>query len=372
MAAGKEYYDILGVKKDASADEIKKAFRRLARKHHPDVGGSEEKFKELNEAYEVLSDTEKRAQYDQFGQYFGGNVPPAGGAGADWPGGGGFSYQDINMGGIGDLGDLFGDMFSGGGIGGGSRRPHRGKDLSYTATISWEDAFAGITMKIDVQRTERCGTCKGSGAKPGTSPKTCPACSGSGHVTQGQGMFGLSRPCPRCSGTGKIIETPCTTCRGRGQVVAVRPLSVNIPPGVTEGSKIRFKGKGEASETSGPPGDLYVVAHVKKHPFYVQDGADVQMDLPITIAEATLGTEITIPTPGGERVKLKIKAGTQTDKVFRLKGKGAPRLKGKGRGAGDLKVKVKVTVPTSLSAAEKELLNQFAESHGEDVRSHIA
>lgn len=374
MAGRKDYYEILGVKKDATADEIKKAFRRLARKHHPDTGGSEERFKEINEAYEVLSDAEKRKQYDQFGQYFSGGMPPGAGAGAG-PGGpfGGAPYG-VNLEDLGDLGDVFGQFFGGGGGFGratsaGRRQAHRGADLTYEVSLGFEEALAGTSAKVDVQRAETCATCKGSGAKPGTSPKTCPTCGGSGHVTQGQGMFGFSRTCPRCAGTGKVIEQPCPTCRGKGRVVKVKPLTVNIPPGATDGGKLRFKGKGEPGIDGGPPGDLYVVTRVKAHPVFTRDGANVLMDLPLSFTEAALGTEVTLPTPGGEHVKLKVKEGTQDGKVFRLAGRGAPRLKGSGKG--DLRVRVRVVTPSKLSAEEKELLRRFESSHAEDLRAHI-
>jgi molecular chaperone DnaJ len=382
MAAGKDYYDILGVKKDASEDEIKKAFRRLARKHHPDTGGSEEKFKEINEAYEVLSDSEKRSQYDQFGQYFGGNPPPGAGAGAGgWPPGagagaqGGYQYQNVDLGDLGDLGDLFGSVFSGGGGGGGfgaqASQPKRGRDLQYDVSLGFDEALDGVSTKVEVQRAETCSTCKGSGARPGTSPTTCPSCQGSGHVTQGQGgMFGFSRPCPRCGGSGTIIESPCAACRGQGRVARNKPITVNVPPGVTDGGKLRFKGKGEPGDAGAPAGDLYVVTHIKEHPFFSRDGADVLMELPISITEAALGAEVTIPTPGGEKVKLKIAPGTQDGTVHKLSGKGAAKLKGKSKG--DLKVKTKVVVPTKLKAEEKELLKRFDSARGEDLRAHIA
>ena len=369
--AGKDYYDMLGVSKTATADEIKKAFRKQARKHHPDAGGSEEKFKELNEAYEVLSDAEKRSQYDQFGQYFGGNAPPgAGPQGAGWPGGGGggYSYQNVDLG---DLGGLFGDLFSGGGMGGGGARSnaHRGGDLQYDVTLSFDDALHGVSTKVDLKRSEKCSVCHGSGAKPGTSPVTCPTCKGSGHVTQGQGMFGVSRPCQRCGGTGKFIENPCQTCRGKGSVVKLKPITVNVPPGATDGGRLRFKGKGEPGTGGGPAGDLYVVTHVKPHPYYSRDGADVQMDLPVTITEAVLGAEITIPTPDGQKVKLKIAEGTADGKIYKIPGKGAPKLKGKG--AGDLRVKVHIAVPKKLNAEQKELLKRFDSARNDDVRAHI-
>jgi molecular chaperone DnaJ len=382
MAAGKDYYDILGVKKDAGEDEIKKAFRRLARKHHPDAGGSEEKFKEINEAYEVLSDSEKRSQYDQFGQYFGGNVPPGAGAGAPggWPPGagagapGGYQYQTVDVGDLGDLGDLgdiFGSVFGGGGFGGGqTKQPKRGRDLQYDLTLDFDDALQGVSTKVEVQRAESCSTCKGSGAKPGTSPIPCPACSGTGHVSDGQGMFGFSRPCPRCKGSGTIIENPCGACRGQGRVTKMKPVTVNVPPGVTDGGKLRFAGKGEPGESGAPAGDLYVLTRIKPHPYYSRDGADVLMELPLSITEAALGTEVTIPTPDGKKVKLKVAPGTQDGKVHKLSGKGASKLKGKGRG--DLKVKARVVVPTKLKAEEKELLKRFESARGEDLRAHIA
>jgi len=375
MAAGRDYYDILGVKRDASADDIKKAFRRLARKHHPDTGGSEDKFKELNEAYEVLSDTEKRAQYDQYGQYFGGGQPP----GSGFPGGGagpaagpgGFNYE-VN---VGDLGDLFGDLFSGGGFassgGRGTRSSaRRGRDLTYDLSISFDEALNGTSTKVDVQRAETCQVCSGSGSKPGTGRTSCQTCGGSGNVSQGGGMFAFSRPCPRCGGQGTVVESPCSACKGKGRVARVKPVTVNIPAGVTDGGKLRFKGKGEPGEAGAPAGDLYVVTRVQKHPFFKREGSDVILELPVSITEAALGTEVTIPTPSGQKVKLKVAAGTQDGNVLRVGGKGMPKLKGKGNG--DLKVRLKVVVPSKLSAHDKELLTQFADSHAEDLRSHIS
>jgi molecular chaperone DnaJ len=250
MAATRNYYEVLGIPKSASADEIKKAFRRLARKHHPDAGGAEEKFKEINEAYEVLSDPEKRSQYDQYGAYYAGGAPPPGpGAGGGYggpfggPGGGspgGFSYSNVDMG-VGDLGDLFGSMFGGGQP---KAQAQRGGDLTYEVSLSFDEALTGTSTKIDLRRTEKCPTCKGSGAAPGTSPVTCPVCRGTGHVAQGQGMFSFSRPCPRCGGSGQVVETPCPTCKGKRMVTRTKPLTIQIPAGVTDGGKIRFKGKG--------------------------------------------------------------------------------------------------------------------------------
>ncbi len=376
MAPNANYYDILGVKKDASADDIKKAFRRLARKHHPDAGGDEEKFKEINEAYEILSNEEKRAQYDQYGQYFGGQVPGgagrpgAGGPGAGWPGGaGGYS---VNVGDLGDLGDLFGSMFSGGAGGsrrGGQPQAHRGRDVQVDLDLSWEQALAGSSAKVEIERAETCAVCHGSGAKPGTSPVTCPTCGGTGSVSDGQGMFGFSRACPRCGGRGQIIETPCTACRGTGSVVRRKPVTVNVPAGTTDGGKLRFKGKGETGANGGPAGDLYVVTHIKKHPYFTRDAADVLMDLPLTVTEAALGTQVTIPAPDGTKVKLKVPAGTQNGKVFRFKGKGAPKLKGSG--SGDLRVKAKVVVPEHLTDEQREAYETLAALSTDDVRAHI-
>jgi molecular chaperone DnaJ len=377
MAPTQNYYDILGVKKDASEDDIKRAFRRLARKHHPDAGGDEEKFKEINEAYEVLSDSEKRQQYDQYGQYFGGQVPPgyqpgAGGApgGFGGPGGpGGFSYQNVNLG---DLGDIFGSVF--GGAGGGRRaaqqRAHRGTDVQTDLHLTFEQALKGTSAKVELQRAEPCAACQGTGAKPGTSKTTCPACGGSGHVSQGQGLFGFSRECPRCEGTGQIVEEPCTACRGAGEVARLKPVTVNVPPGATDGGKLRFKGKGESGSNGGPPGDLYVVTHIKPHRYFRRDGADVIVELPVSVAEAALGAQLTVPAPDGTKVKLKVPPGTQDDKVLRLRGKGAPKLSGKGHG--DLKVRVKVVIPKELSEDQRRLFEELQAVQAEDLRAHLA
>jgi molecular chaperone DnaJ len=372
MAPTANYYDVLGVKKDASSDEVKKAFRRLARKHHPDAGGDEEKFKELNTAYEVLSDPEKRSEYDQYGQYFGGKMPPGAGGPAGYGGGpgGGYSYQQADLG---DLGDLFGSVFGGGRGGRASRRsqpqPHRGTDLQLDLELSFQQAFSGTSTKIEVDRDEVCSACKGSGAKPGTSATTCPACGGAGSVSEGQGMFGFSRPCPRCAGSGTVIEQPCSACRGAGSAKRRVPVTVNVPAGATDGGKLRFKGKGASGANGGPAGDLYVVTRIKPHPFYSRDGADVGLDLPVTIAEVALGTQVTVPTPAGAKVKIKIPPGTQDGAVFRIRGEGAPKLKGSG--SGDLKVKARIAVPKHLSDLQREALEAFSAEQGEDVRAHI-
>lgn len=367
MAPTNNYYDILGVKKDASADDIKKAFRRLARKHHPDAGGSEEKFKEINGAYEVLSDTEKRAQYDQYGQYFGGQSPPGGAPGpaAGWPGAGagagGFRVED--------LGDIFGSVFSGGAGTRGGPRPRRGRDVEVNLELSFDAALKGSSAKVEIDRLETCSVCKGSGAKPGTSPVTCSTCGGTGTVSQGQGMFGFSRPCPRCEGQGTVIEQPCSACKGAGKVKRRKPVTVNVPAGATDGGRLRFKGKGESGVEGGPAGDLYVVTRIVAHPYFARDGADVVMELPVSITEASLGAQITIPAPDGTKLKLTVPAGTQPGKVFRFKGKGAPKLK--GTGSGDLRVKAKVVVSEDLTDEERDLLEQLAQTDTRELRKHM-
>jgi molecular chaperone DnaJ len=375
--AAKDYYETLGVPRTASDEDIKKAFRKLARKHHPDTGGTEDRFKEVNEAYEVLSDPEKRKQYDQFGQYYGGGSPgggapgsgPYAGGGPGGPFGGGGTYQ-VNVEDLGDIGGLFGSMFGGGGFGGGAApsRPRRGRDLEYEVTISWDEAMDGTSAKVEIQREQECPICRGSGAKPGTSPVTCPVCHGSGTVSQGQGLFGISRGCPRCGGKGSVVEEPCATCRGKGSVVKVKPLTLNVPAGVTDGGKIRFRGKGERGVDGAPPGDLYVITRIRPHPFFARDGADVLLDLPVTYAEATLGATVEVPTPKGA-VRIKIAPGTKDGKVYRLRGKGAPRLKGSGHG--DVKAKVRIDVPAHLSAEQKELLKRFASSRADEPRRKL-
>jgi molecular chaperone DnaJ len=372
MTPTANYYDILGVKKDASAAEIKKAFRKLARKHHPDAGGDEEKFKELNSAYEVLSDPEKRSEYDQYGQYFGGKMPPGAGGPAGYGGGaGGYTYQQADLG---DLGDIFGSVFGGGRGGRGSRRsqglqPRRGGDLQLDLDLTFEQAFEGTSTQIEVDRDETCSVCKGSGAKAGTGPISCPACGGTGAVSEGQGMFGFSRTCPRCGGSGTIIEHPCSACRGAGAVTRRVPVAVNVPAGATDGGKLRFKGKGASGTNGGPAGDLYVVTRIKPHPFFTRDGADVVLDLPVTIAEVALGTQVTVPTPAGAKVKIKIPPGTQEGAVFRIRGAGAPKLKGSG--SGDLKVKARIAVPKHLSDAQRDALEAFSAGQEDNVREHI-
>jgi len=260
----------------------------------------------------------------------------------------------------------------GGGRGGGRRaqpQPHRGADLQLDLDLTFEQAFSGTSTKIEVDREETCATCKGSGAKPGTAPVSCPACGGTGAVSEGQGMFGFSRPCPRCGGSGTIVEQPCGACRGVGSVTRRVPVTVNVPAGATDGGKLRFKGKGASGANGGPAGDLYVITRIKPHAYYSRDGADVVLDLPVTIAEAALGVQVTVPAPDGSKVKLKVPPGTQDGAIFRIRGKGAPRLKGGGNG--DLKVRAHVAVPKHLTDEQRETLERFAAEQTEDVRAHI-
>jgi len=355
----RDYYEVLGVDKNATPDEIKKAYRKLARQYHPDVNkepGAEEKFKEVKEAYEVLSDDNKRAQYDRYG-----HIDPNQGFGGFGGGGGGF--EDF-----GGFGDIF-DMFFGGG---GSRRnpnaPQRGADLQYTMTIEFMEAVFGKEADIEIPRTENCDHCNGSGARPGTHPETCSTCRGTGQqeIVQNTafGRIVNRRVCPSCSGTGKIIREKCSQCHGSGKVKKRRKIHIKIPAGIDDGSQLRVSGEGESGIRGGPPGDLYVVVHVKPHDFFEREGDDIYCEVPITFAQAALGDEIEVPTPSG-KVKLKIPAGTQTNTYFRLKGHGVPRLRGLGQG--DQHVKVVVVTPTKLSDKQKELLREFAKLSGEDA-----
>jgi len=374
----KDYYRILGVDKKASEKEIKDAFRRLARKHHPDANpdnkAAEEKFKEINEAYEVLSDPEKRKQYDS-GQLFMGAGGPGPGFGFDFsgfgsrPGSRTYTYTG-DLGDLGDLGDIF-NLFSGmGGMGAGKsrRQSRKGRDLTTEVTISFDDALRGLSVPLTITGKTVCPACKGSGAKPGTLPKTCPNCGGRGTVSQNQGPFAFSRPCPNCGGRGTVIEDPCTECRGTGAVEKPRSIKVKIPAGVKDGAKVRFKGKGEAGPPGGLPGDLYVKVNVRPHKYFKRKGGNILLDLPLTFPEAAMGTTVEVPTVNG-RVKLKIPAGTSDGRKFRLRGKGAPKARGKGRG--DMIVTARVVVPKKLSKKEKELIKQLKGLEKEDPRASL-
>lgn len=379
---GKDYYKTLGVPKGASKDEIKKAYRKLAHQYHPDKNPNnkeaEDRFKEIAAAYEVLSDEKKREEYDLGGPFFGGQGaqgrPPGGGqyqaydfGGGGFPGGGqGFNFQ----GDMGDLGDLF-NLFGGGGQTGGRgrRRGQKGSDVEVTVNMSFDDALKGAYVPVTMTRDVTCDVCKGLGSAPGTLPQTCPTCGGRGTVAESQGLFGLSRTCPECMGRGQIIPNPCPKCAGAGFVRTPKKTKVHIPAGVSDGSRIKFKGKGEPGVGGGPPGDLYVVTNVDKHPYLGRRDANVTLDLPISYAEAALGTQVEVPTADG-RVKLKIPAGTQSGRTFRIKGKGAPRLKGKGQG--DMLVTVRVAVPQKVKKEEREVIEKLSELEpADDLRKHL-
>ena len=357
----RDYYEVLGVEKNASEADLKKAYRRLAMKYHPDRNPGDEKaeasFKEAKEAYEVLADAQKRAAYDQFGHA---GVDPSAGAGAGGYGGGA-SFSDI-------FGDVFGDIFGGGGAGGGrGSRSYRGADLRYNLDLTLEDAVHGTSVKIRVPTMTRCGSCEGSGAKKGTQPTTCTTCNGNGQVRMQQGFFSLQQTCPRCRGTGKIIANPCPTCSGQGRVKEYKTLSVKIPAGVDTGDRIRLSGEGEAGEAGGPPGDLYVHVKVKPHAIFSREDNHLFCEVPISFANAVLGGELDVPTLDG-RVKLKIPAETQSGRVFRLKGKGVKSVH--GGELGDLMCRVVVETPVNLSRRQKELLAEFEASMQEGGTKH--
>lgn len=339
----KDYYDLLGIHRNATDAEIKRAYRRLAHQYHPDKNpgdkSAEEKFKEINEAYEVLSDPEKRAYYDQYGVAPGSQTAGAGGFGA----------------GTGDIfGDIFEEFFGTGRRAG--PRAVAGEDLRYNLTISFHDAAFGTTAKIRVPRWERCHDCDGSGARSREGINVCTACRGRGQIHTQQGFFSITRTCSRCAGEGKVITDPCPTCKGRKRVERERTLSVKIPAGVETGTTIRLSGEGEFGMHGGPPGDLYVYLTVEEHPLFRRDGQDIICEVPISFSQAALGAEIEVPTLNGS-ARLKIPAGTQPGHIFRLKGKGFPFLR--GTGTGDELVRIMVEVPSKLTSRQKELLQEF-------------
>ena len=359
--AKRDYYEVLGVSRDASENDLKSAFRNLARKYHPDVSDApdaEEKFKEINEAYGVLSDADKRAAYDRFGHQ-----------GVRGPNGGpGFETVDFS-----DFADIFGDMFGFGGFGGRSRAasrtaPRRGADLQYQVVISFIEAVFGAEKEIEVTKDEKCATCNGDGAKPGTSPRTCPECQGRGEVRQTRqtllGSMVQVTTCPVCGGRGKVIEDHCPTCSGRGKVRKTRRKKVTIPAGVDDGTRIRLAGEGQPGEFNGPAGDLYLLVRVRPHKYFRRRDDDILLDLNINVAQATLGAEVQVPTVDGD-VKLKIPSGTQPGKIIRMRGKGVPHLRRDTRG--DQLVIVNVTIPKTLNQEERELFEQLAEKMDSDV-----
>lgn len=359
--AKRDYYEALGVQKNASEAELKKAFRRMAQKHHPDRNPddkeSEEKFKEAKEAYEVLTDARKRAAYDQFGHA--GVDPSMGGGGGG--GAGGASFSDI-------FGDVFGDIFSGGGrTGGAGQRVYRGADLRYNLDLSLEDAVAGTTVKIRVPTAVTCKTCNGSGAKAGSKPEACTTCGGHGQVRMQQGFFSVQQTCPRCHGAGTMIKDPCAACQGHGRVRDNKTLSVKVPAGVDTGDRIRLAGEGEAGENGGPAGDLYVQVQVKEHAIFKRDDNNLYCDVPISIVTAALGGEFEVPTLDG-KVVLKIPPESQTGKLFRLRGKGVKPVR--GGPIGDLMCRVLVETPVNLSSRQKELLQEFQKTMDQGGSTH--
>jgi molecular chaperone DnaJ len=360
MATPGDYYETLGVGKGATQDEIKKAYRRLARKYHPDTNPNdpraEERFKEVSTAYEVLSDPEKRKQYDAGPRAFFGE-------GAQ----GGFDFRGFQGAqGLGDFADLFGNLFGGGFGRRRETRAQRGQDISVPVNVSFDEAMKGVKARVSVPVTAQCATCGGSGAAPGTVPQVCPECRGRGITSQSQGLFSLSQPCPRCGGNGTTVETPCSTCGGSGLTQALKKLSVPLPAGVKDGTKIRLKGKGEVGLKGGPPGDLFVVAKVEQSPVFERRGGDLVVDVPVTIDEAALGATVRVPAPDGT-VALKIPAGVQDGTLLRIRGKGPPHLNDKERG--DLLARVSVVTPRDLTDEQRDLLEKFAGLRAEDPRA---
>ena len=364
MAEKRDYYEVLGLSKGASDDEIKKAYRKMAKENHPDLHpgdkACEERFKEINEAYEVLSDPDKKAKYDQYGHAA---FDPSAGFG----GGAGFGdFGDI-FGGFGGFGDIFGDIF-GGGDARQSNAPRKGESIRTNVSISFEEAAFGCKKDVTISRIEQCPDCKGSGAAPGTTPEVCPDCKGTGSVRTTQrtpfGMVQSNAPCSKCKGTGKIIHQPCPSCHGMGSVRKQHKINVTIPAGIDDGQTVSVRGQGSAGANDGPAGELLVYVIVRPHARFERDGANVMLEQEISYVHAVLGGDIEVPTLDGN-VKLSIPEGTQTGSVFRMRGKGIPYLRGSGRG--DQFVSVKVAVPRNLTGSQKELLKQFAASVGEEI-----
>jgi molecular chaperone DnaJ len=357
-------YDTLGVPKTASADEIKKAYRKLAGKYHPDRNpgdeSAEEKFKEVQHAYDVLSDADKRKQYDTFGS-------ADGRARGFDPGAGGYDFTFSDFG---DLGDLFGGLFGRGGATRTQRRqPQRGSDIEVAVNVSFDDSLRGLETKIPVEVTTACRECGGSGAAPGTTPVICPECHGRGVVSESQGLFALSQPCPRCRGNGTVIEQPCPRCHGTGRERRTKRYTVKIPAGVKDGTRIKLKGKGEPGENGGPAGDLVVITRVQPSRLYERRGSDLVIDVPVTYAEAALGATVEVPTPYGDRLSLKVKPGSQDGQLLRMRGHGAPKLKGSGRG--DLLARLDVTVPKKLTKQERAALEELQKVSRENPREAL-
>ncbi|MFI3246265.1 MAG: molecular chaperone DnaJ [Ferrimonas sp.] len=354
----RDYYEVLGVGRDASERDIKKSYKRLAMKFHPDRNpgndAAAESFKEVKEAYEILTDDQKRAAYDQFGHA--GVDPNRGGGGF----GGGGGFEDI-------FGDVFGEMFGGGRRGGGRQQARGGADLRYNLELTLEEAVKGCKKDLKIPSLSTCDVCDGSGAKPGTSSKTCGTCHGQGQVQMRQGFFAVQQACPTCGGRGKVIPDPCTKCHGEGRVEKTKTLSVNIPAGVDTGDRVRLAGEGEAGQQGAPAGDLYVQMHVKEHPIFERDGNNLFCEVPISFSNAALGGEIEVPTLDG-RVSLKIPAETQTGRMFRLRGKGVKSVR--SHAVGDLICKVIVETPVNLTSRQKELLQELESSFDGNANKH--
>jgi molecular chaperone DnaJ len=365
----KNYYDILGVSETATPKDITRAYRKLAREFHPDANpgddAAEEKFKEVSAAYDVVGDDTKRAEYDEVRR-----LGPTGGAGFGGPGGGfnpgagGYNFEGA------DLGDLLGGMFGGGGRRGRHNRtpgPQRGADLEAELHLPFREAVAGVTTSLHLTSDMPCGTCHGSGAKPGTGPTTCGRCNGRGVLDDNQGMFSFSSPCPACGGAGSVITDPCPTCRGTGVEKRPREVKVRIPAGVDDGQRIRLKGRGGAGRNGGPIGDLYVIVHVERDPVFGRDGRNLTINVPITFSEAALGTKLTVPTLDGDPVTLKLPAGTPSGKAFRVKGRGVASK----RSTGDLIVTVQVVIPTDLTEEQRGAVEALATSLPVAPRQHL-
>ncbi|MGB1144436.1 MAG: molecular chaperone DnaJ [Glaciecola sp.] len=355
----RDYYEVLGVSKSATEREIKKAYKKLAMKYHPDRTqgdkGMEEKFKEIQEAHEILTDGQKRGAYDQYG-----HAAFDQSRGGYQGGGGGADFGDI-------FGDVFGDIFGGGRSGGGRARARSGSDLRYNLELSLEEAVKGKEVEIRVPTMVECEPCNGSGAKKGTSAKTCSTCHGNGQVQMRQGFFAVQQACPTCGGKGKVIGDPCSPCRGQGRVEETKTLSVKIPPGVDTGDRIRLSGEGEAGEQGAPAGDLYVQVNVREHKIFQRDGNNLYCEVPLSFTTAALGGEIEVPTLDG-KVKLKVSSETQTGRMFRLRGKGVKSVRSSS--VGDLMCKVVIETPVNLSNKQKELLEEFDKSMGDSIKKH--
>jgi molecular chaperone DnaJ len=361
----KDLYKVLGVSKGASQEELRRSYRKLARKHHPDANRddpkSEERFKEIQHAYEILSNPEKRREYDEGPRTFFG----AQGTGQGGPGGA--RVEDFS-----DFSDLFGGL---GDIFGRSARrreaPRKGEDVTVSINLRFEDALSGVTTRVNVPVEEACGDCRGTRAAPGTAPRTCPECGGRGVRSRDQGFFALSEPCGRCGGEGTIVERPCPRCGGSGRLRKAKPVTVRIPAGAKDGMKIRVPGRGSAGRKGGPAGDLYVVTRVREHPIFKRRGDDFVVAVPVSFVEAALGAEIEVPRPGGRTVRLRLPAGTQEGKQFRVRGAGAPKARSRSGERGDLIVQVSLVVPRKLKRREREILEALAEERSEDVREEL-